>query len=116
MVEKFGRGVNRQTFYKHKPHALGTEVAVVQAASKALTKADIKKTSNVAFLEAVRDIGYTKAISDPDQISIDHALKAATILETRKDKPNDALNVLIQVVVGQQMPAFEVEGEYREME
>mgnify|MGYP000158753089 CR=1 FL=1 len=110
-AKKYAFSFNRQSFYKHKVHALTPEQRVVQIAETKKKALDIKRGSNTNFLEAIRDIGYSKAIEDPDQISIDHALKAVALLEGRKDKSSDQLAILISVVTGQQPPTVVIEGE-----
>lgn len=113
--ERFGLEVHRTTWYSHKPHALSPEQRVIQAAKQQTQALAIKRGSNTGFLEAVRDIGLAKAIDNPEQVSIDHALKAVSILEGRKDKTGDSLNVLINIAVGQ-MPSYEViEGTSKEI-
>lgn len=112
---KLGKTFNRRTFYSHKPHAISPEQRVIQFAeqgSKALT---IRKTSNTSFLESLRDIGYSKAIDDPDQISIEHALKAVSILEGRKDKGGDQINLLVLISTGHRPPMEIIEGEARDV-
>lgn len=120
-AEARGMTFTRQTFYKHKPHALTPENAVVAVAEQGRKALTIKKTSNVGFLEAIRDIGYSKAIEDPDKISIEHALKAAAILESRKEKAGDHLTILIGVMTGHRQPTIidaestTIEGTAREI-
>jgi hypothetical protein len=118
---RYGLTFNRQTFYNHKPHALGTEGAVVQAASQAMKKLQVKNSSNDEFLGAIRNIGMARAIQNPEDVSIDHALKAASILEARKDKAGDQINLLVAIVTGN-APAVQItpgdttiEGEAREI-
>lgn len=106
---------NRQTFYKHKPHALTPEQRVVQISTTKNKSLAIKRGSNTSFLEAIRDIGYSKAIDDPEHVSIEHALKAVALLEGRKDKGSDTINLLVAVVSGGQMPGLIIEGESKEL-
>lgn len=112
-AKRYGFTFNRQTYYAHKPHALSPEQRVIQAAEKKMRQtAVIRKGSNQTFLEAVRDIGFTKAIEDPDSITIDHALKAASLLEQREKKGGDVINLLVSVSTGSYNPAaVEVIGE-----
>ncbi len=114
-AKKYVYAFNRQTFYSHKPHALTPEQRVVQIAKTKTQALQIKRGSNTSFLEAVRDIGYAKAIDDPDAISIDHALKATQLLESRKDKSSDQLNILISIVTGQQPQPIIIEGTAQEV-
>lgn len=113
--ERFHFSVHRTVWYRHKPHALGTEQRVMQVAEASRRALDIKRGSNTGFLEAVRDIGLAKAISDPEKVSIDHALKAVSILENRKDRAGDQINLLVAIVTGQSMPNTIVEADYKEI-
>jgi hypothetical protein len=120
-AKRYGLSFNRQTFYNHKPHALGTEGAVIQASQRAMQKLQVKKSSNDEFLGAIRDIGMARAIESPADVSLDHALKAASILEARKDKAGDQINLLVAIVTGNapavQITAGEttIEGEAKEI-
>lgn len=102
---------SRPTIYNHKDHALTPEKALVKAVRQEL---EIKKSSNTEFLEAVRDIGFSKAVSDPESISIDQALKATQILEGRKEK-TDNLAILVAFVTGNRPAGVVIEGEAREV-
>lgn len=109
---RFGFTWNRQTFYKHRDeHAKSPEDRVIQASQKSPGQSGlvVRKSSNNEFLEAIRDIGLAKAVRDPEDISIDHALKAAQILETRKDRAGDQINLLVQIVT-QGAPPIQVTG------
>jgi hypothetical protein len=115
----FGLYFDRKTWYAHKQHAITGEGRILQAAEKvrregALTVGDIKKSNNTELLSAIRDIGMAKALNNPDDITVDQALKAVQILEAREKKGGDQLNVLVQFVTGN-VPAVVVEGEYKEI-
>jgi hypothetical protein len=115
--DKFGFTFNRQTFYAHKEHITAPEDKVVAFAdrqSRGLQPV-IKRSTNKDFLEAVRDIGMAHAEADPELVTIDHALKAAQILEQSKSKQSDITLILAQVVTGH-APDVIVEGEAREVE
>jgi hypothetical protein len=100
----------RRTMASHKTHALTPENAVIQLAEQGRRAMTIRKTSNVGFLESLRDIGFSKAIDDPDRVSLDHALKAVSILEGRKDKTGDQINILVAISAGHRPPIV-IEGE-----
>lgn len=113
-AEANGESWNRQTWYSHLRHAKSGEQHLIQAAEKvrrqgALTVGDIKKSSNAQLLEAIRDIGMAKALANPDDVTIDQALKAVQIMEGRKEKGSDALNILIAFTTGAQLPTVIVE-------
>lgn len=117
---KYDFRFNRQTFYNHKEH-LNNPPPVAEPDGKALVPSphggvtQIRKTSNREFLETIRDIGYTKATLDPDSVTLEHAMKAASIIEQSKQKQTDIAIVFAQVVTGH-TPDVIVEGEAREVE
>lgn len=116
-AEKNGEGWSRQTFYEHKRHSKSPEMRVIQAAQLVRSGEKgvaISKRSNTDVLEAIRDIGAQRALDNPDNVSIDHSLKAIQILEGRKDRGSDALNILVQFTVGQP-PVVIIEGTAREV-
>jgi len=108
----------RQTWYTHKPHAQTAEARVTEAKSLQVTPeraVAIRQASNTDFLEAVRDIGYTKAIENPDSVTLEQALKAVSILEGRKSSAADSVKVLVGIFTGS-APSYIIEGEAREVE
>lgn len=120
LEQTYDKGVDRRTIYAHREHALSPENKVIQAAEIGRKQLTIRKTSTTEFLESLRDIGFSKAIEDPEKVSIEHALKAAQILESRKDRGGDQLNILIAISTGQAPPILiedgqVVEGEVRDV-
>lgn len=112
----YGLSFNRQTWYAHLEHAKTGEQRLVQAAEKVLESGLVPvKTSNKGFLEAVRDLGMAKALANPESVSIDQALKAVQIMESKKDKGGDTLAILVQFVTNQP-PAIVIDGEARPLE
>lgn len=102
---------SRPTIYSHKDHVLSPEKQLVKAVRQDL---QIKKGSNTEFLEVVRDIGLARAVQDPESISVDQALKATQILESRKEK-TDNLAILVAFVTGNRPAGVVIEGEAREV-
>lgn len=105
---------SRPTMYNHRDHAMGPEKRVVQIAEQQRKALAIRKSSNTEFLEAVRDIGMAKAESNPEEISIDQAMKAAQILESRKER-NDNFALLVAFVTGNKPAGVIIEGEATEV-
>jgi len=103
-AENFGFRFSRQTWYEHQKHVLGKiapptqAVTAVPSGPKAIVP--VKKSSNVEFLETIRDHALARALNNPDSITVEQGLKATQILEGRKTQPSDAINVLIQFVTG----------------
>ena len=120
MAAQFDFVFSRQTWYRHKAHAETDEQKVIQRAvavrKEGLLPAKFQKSTNQGFLEAVRDIGMARAALDPDSISIDHALKAVSILEAKKEKKSDALNVFVNFMIGAPPAYTIIDGEAREVE
>lgn len=113
MAKTFGFTFGRDTWANHKAHSQTTEQRVIQAHQIVAADKPVKiaRSTNDQFLEAIRDIGMTKAVNDPDSITIDQALKATQILENRKDKGGDGLRVLINIMTGHSPQPVIVEGE-----
>jgi hypothetical protein len=117
-AETNGEHWSRQTYYSHRDHSQTAEMRVIQT-SQALKESAgggvaIKKSSNTELLEAIRDIGMAKALRSPDEVSIDHSLKAVSILEGRKDKGSDSLNILVAFITGNPPPVV-IEGVSRDV-
>lgn len=111
----FGFTFTRQTWYAHVGHLDNAEERVLTAAKKAGRAGLVPvKSTNPQFLEAIRDIAMAKALADPDSVSIDQGLKAAAILENKKDRGQDSLAILVQFTVGAPPPVY-VEGVVREV-
>lgn len=99
-AKQFGVRFNRQTIYAHKEHATDPRDKVIAYAERARAVAPIKTGSTDQFLEAVRDIGLRRIEQDPGEVTLDHALKAATILSQKKEKQTNVFLMLAKVVTG----------------
>ena len=82
---------SKPTFYDHKRHITHP---LITAQKAALMNPTIVPQTNRGFLEAVRDIGIRKAIDNPESVTIDHGLKAVSIMESNK-KPIENVFILI---------------------
>lgn len=113
----YGFSFARNTWFNHKRHAMTAEQRVMQAADKIPDRAlTVRKTSNQDFLEAVRDIGMRNAQAFPGEVTLDHALKAVQIMEAKKEKPSDAMSIVVAFITNN-TPAYDViDGEAREVE
>lgn len=102
---------SRQTFYAHKKHVTHPLVTHVKQAAENPVVAP-KSTRGV--LEAIRDIGMQRAIEHPEEVTVDHALRAASELARGEKKTDDIRIVLAKIIAGG--PATEViEGEFTEI-
>lgn len=99
-AKQFNVRFNRQTIYAHKAHATDPRDKVIAYAERTRSMAPIKTGSTDQFLEAVRDIGLRRIEQTPDEVTLDHALKAATILSQKKEKPTNVFLMLAKVVTG----------------
>lgn len=123
VAARYQEGWSRPTWYRHTDHAKAGEnpiragsgghprALVPQEPPKPL---EIRKSSNQEFLETIRDIGYSKALERPEAVTMEQALKAASILEGRKDRDANQTKIMIGLFTGsmpQQVVVETVEGE-----
>jgi hypothetical protein len=108
--------VNRQTIYSHRNHVRHPKDRLVRAVDRRQMEhgSQPARVSEQEFLDAVIALGQQRAMSDPESVTIDHALKATQIKAQSKSKGN-AHNVLIQLFTGRMPDGLNViEGEYTE--
>lgn len=98
----------KQTFLKHKEHRQHPLLTDAEEARKTVP------VSNRAVLEAIRDIGMKKALEDPEAVNVNHALRAAKILQDSEGKQETVLVLLAKAVQG--APPEIITGEYKEIE
>lgn len=72
---------DRATWYSHVKHITHPLMSLVKAAQE--NPIVVPKT-NQGVLEAIRDLGMKRAIENPEEVTIDHAIRAADILEGKK--------------------------------
>ena len=102
---------SRQTWYSHLEHITHPLVTAVEDAKK--HPVVVPKT-NEGVLEAIRDIGMRRAAEHPDEVGVDHALKAASILAQKQPK-SDSIVVLLAKVISASPPPEIIEGEFTEV-
>ena len=102
---------NRQTWYSHLEHITHPLVTAAENAKK--SPVVVPKT-NTGVLEAIRDIGMKNAVEHPEDITVDHALKAAAELNKRQTGTDDVIVVFAKIMSGEQ-PAEIVVGEWSEL-
>jgi hypothetical protein len=110
---KYGWKVNRQTFYSHKEHASHPADRVVNSVEKAKADGNVlpRQSTPTQFLEAVRDLAMQRAIDHPEEVTIDHGIKAAQVLAQSNKRGGDITILLARVVTGGD-PAVVIEGEF----
>lgn len=101
----------RATWYAHLEHITHPLVTAADAARSAPVL--VPKT-NTGVLEAIRDIGIKRAVENPDEVTVDHALKAASELNKKQAGTDNVLIVFAKVLSGEQ-PAETIVGEWSEV-
>jgi hypothetical protein len=105
-------GVSENTVYKHRPHVQHPQDKLVSAVKRAEQRAVTvaPQSSPDEFLNALVSIGMQKAVENPEDVTIDHALRAASIQKQAKAAPNAGINVLIALMTNNSAPVMD--GEY----
>lgn len=99
----YGETATRATIYNHRDnHMSRAEDRLVTAVQKQRASGHMmpRVSSNEQFLEAIRDIGYQRAIDNPEEVTIDHGLKAAATLANSKRSSGEITLILARVSVG----------------
>lgn len=104
-----GFNFSKATFFKHKAHA---ESPLITDAEKARSRPIVPK-NNRAVLEAIRDLGMQKALENPESVTVNQALRAASILAEKESRQDHILVVLAKKL--QQGGSDVIEGEYTEL-
>lgn len=99
----------RPTFYAHVKHYKNLTPEATSSGPELIAPGEIKRTSNTEYLETIRDIAYTRIGIDPSQVTVEQGMKAVQILEGRKERTGDQLNLLISVVTGH-TPAIQIQS------
>ena len=103
--------ISKPTLIAHKAHVTDPKTTLVK---QARANPAIKRATTTEFLEALVDIGFTRAAEDPSSVSMDHALKASAQLEGRKNQGGDA-RIFIAQIFTQREPVEYIDGSYREI-
>ena len=101
--------VTKPTLIRHKRHITDPKTTVVEEARK---NPAIKRVSHDEFLQSLVDIGAAKAAANPDDVSLDQAIRAAQALS---QKGNGQVNVLLMLAQRMAPRAPELEGEWQEL-
>ena len=104
---------SKPTFYAHKGHITHP---LVTAKKNAENHPVIVPQTNRGALEMIRDLGMRRAAENPELVSVDHSLKALSILEGAKKPVADILVLLAKVMVQGSSDADVIEGSYEEVE
>jgi len=80
------------TLTAHVKHITDPKTTFVEAARE---NPVIRRVTQEEFLRTLVDIGAQKATEDPGSVTINHAIRAASILEAKRDKDQGAINILV---------------------
>lgn len=106
--------VSKPTVLNHKRHITDPKTTVVDQARK---NPVIKRVSHEEFLQSLVDIAAARAAANPDDVSIDQGIRAASTLANKTDKQTSVLLVLAQRLMPKALPAEgEYEGEWLELQ
>lgn len=115
-IEDF-QDINRQTYYKHREHVRAPADRMVTAIKKRelVHGSQPTQVSEQDFLDAIISMGAANAAAEPENVTIDHALKAAGMKLQQKNK-GDAHQTLVQVFTTAPPTAPDIiEGESKEI-
>jgi hypothetical protein len=107
---------DRHTFYKHKPHIEDPMTTAVERARETALAEGVPKSTR-AVLERIRDLGMANALNNPEEVTVDHALKAASELNKQESKGEGVLIILAKAAMGVaqvESPAY-IDGEYTDV-
>lgn len=109
--------VARQTITNHRKHVQHPQDKLVTEVEQSQRRAiqSRPETSHDEFLQALVDIGARRIMENPEDVTVDQALKAAKI-QVDKEKKGQSNNVLVQLfTTTSEPPTVVVEGESQEV-
>ena len=123
----FGLSVHRQTVYAHKRHVMHPADRLVTAQRRREVEHGTlpQQVSTAEYLEAVKGAAMQRVIDDPGSVTVEHGLKAASILTQTREKTDNVVIVLAKLLTGHAaLPALSgqaalpmiVEGQSRPVE
>lgn len=99
------RPPSKPTWYAHKKHITAPIVTATQEAKR---NPVIVPQSSVGALEMIRNLGMRNAVENPETVTVDHALKAATELERSKGSSGGVVMILAKMLAARdETPAIE---------
>lgn len=96
-----GAVATRETIYKHRVHVQHPNDRIVTAVQRTEQRALQTKPVHDpdVFLESLVSIGAQRAMQNPEEVTIDHALRAASALKQSKGQ-SSGINILIAAMTG----------------
>jgi len=106
--------ISKPTLINHKRHITDPRTTVVDQARR---NPAIKRVTTSEFLQTLVDIGASKAAANADAVTIDQSIRAAQVLESRKERSVDVLLVIARSLAPKELgaPGEMIEGTYREL-
>lgn len=108
--ELFPNPPAKATHAKHKAHTKVVATKPVEA-----TPLDLRPRSNKEVLEAIRDLGLRNALENPESITVNQAIRAASVL-AEKDKGQENITIIMAKLLQGPTPVLEldntIEGEW----
>jgi len=106
-------GVSLPTLTSHRQHITDPKTTLVDAARR---NPAIKRVTSTDFLQAVVDMAAANVENHPEDVPLGAGIKAAALLEARREKPINVLMLIAQRATNRlEIPAEEIpllEGEY----
>ncbi len=96
-LEKVGIGAfTRQTIYKHKKHVFHPQDRLVNAVQRRQMKGTLPATTTKGeFLDSIVAVAHQRVIDNPDEVTIEHGLRAEQIRLQAKASKTAGLNLLV---------------------
>lgn len=101
---------SRQTWYAHLDHITHPLVTAVEESKK---NPVIAPKTTTGALEMIRDLGIKRAIENPEEVTVDHGLKAMAELNKKATSTDSVTIVLAKIMSGEVAPEVIV-GEWTE--
>lgn len=111
LAQQLGLIFGRDTWGEHKKHITAPLITHQKAA---LANPVIVPKTNVGVLEAIRDIGMKNVAEHPEEVTVDHALRAASELNKKQGGVDSVLIAFAKVLSGEQ-PAEVIVGSWQEV-
>lgn len=106
--------VSRPTIYNHREHVRNPKDRLVNAVERHRQEQGVQPAtvSEEDFLQAIINVGAQRVAENPEEVTIDQALKAAQIRGNLAKKGND-INVLVAIMTEGVSQIPTIEGEVK---
>jgi hypothetical protein len=115
-TDEIGRPISHTSIAKHRQHAVVPEQAALEEhRNGGKIRLPTVRVSSAEFLEAVVQEGARQIEANPAKVKIDHALRAATALERKREDGKGGIRVLVLALMGH-TPPVTIRGTYQQLE